>query len=92
MAFHGTVEQLARLEKLKNERSNIHNQQVALNDGILAESRDYTDTEQRKWDGLDARFHEIDAEIKELERFEDGLSVSDMGNEVFYGKWLWYGC
>lgn len=79
MAFLGTVKQLVRLETLKDERLNIHERQVALNDGIIAEKRDiYTEAEERQWNELDSRWNELNREVKELEKLDDGKSVSDI--------------
>jgi len=78
MAWTGTVKQLARHERLVEERDKIDEHQRTLNELIELRDGKYTPEEQKKWDGLDTRYNELTKEINDLSRFEDNRSVRDL--------------
>jgi HK97 family phage major capsid protein len=58
---------MTKLQQLKEQKEKIHNDMVALKDG-LAEGEAFTEEQIKKWDGLDAEMTAVDSAIATEER------------------------
>jgi HK97 family phage major capsid protein len=76
MGFTGTVEECARLEKLRHERDSIDKDQWDMVHEVERRDGLFNDNEEAQWKVLDNRWHKLQKEIEQLEKYELKGSVA----------------